>query len=298
MRKIFLLSIIMIVSVYSSLSSAMPIPSEVKTIVVFIFVPNHEGKLIPKGTGFFVGVKNPTKPDAFFVYLVTAKHVLQKPDDKSLFPLVLIRLNTKEGDAKEVPLPLVADGLNKNVFVHEDNTVDLAVIPALPDQNKYEFKFLSDDFITTKEDFKKLKITEGSDIFFTGLFTPHIGEHRNYPIARFGKVALVTDEKIDWQGVKMELYLIESTSYGGNSGSPVFFYLGAEREPGSIMVGSPALKLAGVVKGYFGEDRPIKIIEAAKIPVVGANIGISAIVPAYKLHEILFGTELETRRKF
>jgi len=58
---------------------AGPIPPEVKSVVVFVFI-EREGKLIPNGTAFFVGVKNPSEPTTFSVYLVTAKHEMRKGD--------------------------------------------------------------------------------------------------------------------------------------------------------------------------------------------------------------------------
>ena len=62
--------------------------------------------------------------------------------------------------------------------------------------------------------------------------------------------ALLTDERINWNNEKAELYLVESASYGGNSGSPVFFFLGPERIPGQFNPG-PLVKLAGVMQGRF-----------------------------------------------
>lgn len=167
----------------------------------------------------------------------------------------------------------------------------------LPDQQRYDFKVLADEYVTTREDFRNLGIAEGAEVFFTGLFQPHVGEQRNYPVVRFGRVAMVTNERIAWEGgLKSELYLIEATSSSGNSGSPVFFYLGAEREPGKIIVGPPVLKLAGVVQGFFGERRPIEMVETAQVPVSVSNLGIAAVIPAHKLHEILFGDELRKEK--
>jgi hypothetical protein len=49
------------------------------------------------------------------------------------------------------------------------------------------------------------------------------------PIVRFEKVALITDEKIEWKETippkPLELYLLECQSYSGNSVSPVIFNL-------------------------------------------------------------------------
>jgi len=187
---------------------------------------------------------------------------------------------------------------SKNVFFHSDPSVDIAVIPFLPDQNIFDFRFLPDEFITTQMDYDSLNIREGSDVFFTGLFTPYPGSEMNYPIVRFGRVALVTNEKIEWQGKQMSLYLIEAGSYGGNSGAPVFFYLGSDRESGAVVIGPPVLKLAGIMQGTFRDVQEIKVIETKKVPISLSNMGIAAIVPAYKLHELLFSEELKRQRGF
>jgi len=288
---------ILIIFMLGGISMATPIPSEVKSVVVFIFVKNEEGDLIPNGTGFFVGVKNPSGSN-FHVYLVTAKHILYKTNTMDFVDTVFLRINKKEGGYELGSIPIISEGEERNVFTHSDSSVDIVVISCLPDQEKYDFKFLTDDLITTKEAFKELKIREGSDVFFTGLFTPYMGSERNYPIVRFGRVALVTDEKIEWQGKLMDLYLIEAGSYGGNSGSPVFFYLGSDREPGSIVIGSPILKLAGVMQGTFLDAYKIGVVETKEVPIAFSSMGIAAVVPGYKLHEILFSDELKEKRGF
>ena len=89
---------------------AAPVPSEIKSVVAFIFITNVEGKLIPNGTGFFVGVKNPSTPNSFSVYLVTAKHVLYKPKTTDFFDKVFVRLNKKEGGSQIGSIPLIATG--------------------------------------------------------------------------------------------------------------------------------------------------------------------------------------------
>lgn len=301
MNKIKLRSILFIIFlcaikfVLGEIAMASPIPDEVKSVVVFVFI-EKEGKLIPNGTAFFIGVKNPSKPSTYSIYLVTAKHVLYKPDTEDFLENIFIRLNKKDGSSEVKSLPINASGKSRNVYTHTDPSVDIAVIPCLPDQKKFDFKFLPDDLVTTKEDYIKLKIREGSDVFFTGLFTPYPGSEKNYPIVRFGRVALVTDEKIDWSGKQMSLYLIEASSFGGNSGSPVFFYLGSDREPGSLVVGTPLLKLAGIMQGTFQDAQKIKVVETKKTPISLSSMGIAAVVPAYKLHELLFSDELKLQR--
>lgn len=277
---------------------AAPIPPEVKSVVAFIYIAKNDGKLAPNGTAFFVGVKNPSDPNVFSVYLVTAKHVLYKPKTTEFLDKVYVRLNKKEGGSEIGAIPIKTEGEKRTVFMHSDPSVDIVAIPFLPDQAKFDFKFLPDDMITTKDAYKDLKIREGSDVFFTGLFTPYPGAKRNYPVVRFGRVALVTEEKIEWQGKQMDLYLIEAGSYGGHSGAPVFFYLGSDREPGSIVVGSPILKLAGVMQGTFLDAHEIKVAETKKVPIALSSMGIAAVVPGYKLHEVLFSEEVKKSRGF
>jgi hypothetical protein len=277
--------------------TAGPVPAEVKQAVAFIFVehPTEKGRLVPNGTGFFTAVRvqpqvspgQSVAPTAgrLAVYLATAKHVLVRDASSgSLFDQVYVRLNRRDGKTSEMlRLPLITSGTSQNVFVHSDPTVDIAVVPALPNEQSIDFKVITDDMMVTEKDFTELKIAEGSEIFFSGLFVPFIGEQRNNPVVRFGRVAMVPTEPVQWGGQTMELYLMESASYGGNSGSPVFFYLGADREPGSIIVGPPLLKLAGILMGTFLDQQPIRVIENAPRPFSVASMGIAAVVPAFKL---------------
>ena len=281
----------------TAVGSAQTIPPDVKSAVAFVFAPKSDGSLGPVGTGFFAGVKHAEKDFVTF-YFVTAKHVLQAEGGRGFRPTLYIRVNTKDGKTDMLSTRLITNGTGKTLFLHPDPSVDLAVIPGGPDPAKHEFKVVTDDLITTKTEYQRLQIGEGSEVFFAGLFWQFVGEHRNHPIVRFGRVALVTDERITWNGVKTDLYLIESGAYGGNSGAPVFFYLGPERIPGSLVVGPRVLKLAGIIQGNFGDVEPIVAIETARVPMARANVGIAAVVPAYKLHEILFSPDLTAHRRY
>lgn len=276
---------------------AAAIPDDVKKVVAFIYAEDQTGVQVPNGTGFFVAVPNEDHPERVHVYLVTAKHVLTKGEGGPWLARVFLRLDKLDGGTESPALDLITSGPGKNVFVASDPTVDVAVIPALPDQKVIDFKALPLALVTSQEDFPKLHISEGSEVFFTGLFLPHIGHSKNYPVVRFGRVALLSDEKVSWNGTPTDLYLIESSSYGGNSGSPVFLFLGADRTPGSITVGPPELRLAGVMKGAFQDIQPIKAVGTAAVPVSISNLGIAAVVPSYHLKDILNSAELVKQRK-
>jgi hypothetical protein len=285
-------------------ASAMFIPPEVKQCVVFIFGKLADGRT-SAGTGFLVGVGDTAHAGQFYVYLVTARHVLQPIQDeksvlkavhheKNYLPEILVRINRRDGGVELSRVPIVTTGDQRTVYLPRDETIDLAVVPLVLDSKIYEYKVLPDELIVTRQAFRNLGISEGSDVFFTGLFAPYIGERRNNPIMRFGKVALLTAEPVPWGDSKIDLYLMETASFGGNSGSPVFFYLGADRTPNQLTLGPPALYLAGVMKGTFNEEHPI---ETGGPPKSVESMGIAGVVPAYQLHELLFGPELASLRK-
>lgn len=198
---------------------------EIKKSVSFIFILDGTDRFKPNGTGFFVGVKHADNEKVFSVYFVTAKHVLQD-ESGNYFQEIVLRLNKKDGDSHLIKVALK----DIKIFEHQDKDVDIALFNCLPDQNVYDFKFIPDDLIANKEVMARNEIAEGDEVFFAGLFTSHIGQKKNQPIIRFGKVALISDEKIEWKEKDkppkfLDLLLLECQSFGGNSGSPVFFQL-------------------------------------------------------------------------
>jgi hypothetical protein len=291
--------------------NAETVPADVKKVVTFIFPADAQGNLfrdqknnpIPYGTGFFVAVKS-DDGKGVYGYLVTAKHVLRDSQGND-FRRVYVRLNKKEGDAEFVALDLIQNG-QRIVHTHTDPSVDIAVVPAYPSDATFDFKIIPENMLSTRATFDEFNIAEGSDVFFVGLFTTYYGEHRNNPIIRFGRVAMFPDDPlawIDYQGQSeqhAQLYLVETQSYGGNSGSPVFFSLGPDRSPKQgYLLGSSLIKLAGVMRGRFNDTNPtLGYIQSptASLPITLPNIGIAAVTPSYFLHEILFSDELKKFR--
>lgn len=271
---------------------------DIKKSISFIFIPTNDPKnpLIPFGTGFFLGVKNEVNLDVYNVYFVTAKHVLQ--DEKGeYFPEIVLRVNTHKNDSQLIK---ISTGTIK-IYEHPDKDVDIALFACLPDEQLIDFKFIPDVLIAHKDLIDEHEITEGDDVFFTGLFTSHVGQKRNQPIIRFGKVALLPEEPIEWRQANqppkfMDLYLLECQSFGGNSGSPVFFDLNPLRKPGQITTGK-RIFLAGLMTGSFLHGSEVQAVQTRQNLISLQNNGIAAVTPSYKLHEILFSDELIASRK-
>src|SRR5207249_11492625 len=77
------------------------------------------------GTGFFIGLdygdRSTSSAESYRLFLVTNRHVLADRDD------LLIRVNTREGAARRVRLPLTG-GESRGWAVHPDERVDVAVV--------------------------------------------------------------------------------------------------------------------------------------------------------------------------
>ena len=211
---------------------------DIKSSVSFVYLLNAKGEPEPNGTGFFVGITD-TVRQRTFVYTVTSRHVLWDTASKAFVQSALLRLNKKNGDAAFVVQPLKTSGEQRNVFVHPDQTVDLVAVMGIPDQEKYDFSVIPSELIRNSKDIKNLGLGEGTDVFFPALFVAHIGEHKNYPIVRFGKLALMSDEPISWDNQLQKLFLVESISIGGHSGAPVFVWFEPRAKEGDIVYHEP-----------------------------------------------------------
>jgi len=280
--KLLCIANVLLLFLVPAVSGQLPLPETVVESVTFIVV--SDGTKVDAGTGFYV--KHDEKDGRG--YLVTAKHVLMS-DSTNYYPNICMKINNNKGSTDFIPIELSGPNAAR-VFVHPDDAnVDIAIIPssdvALPpgrSAKDYDVTTIAVSAFATKEHFAKRHISVGDEAFLTGWFSSLYGTSRNYPIARFGRLAIATDEKIPWvekSGVQMiSLYLVEAHATGGNSGSPVFFRPTLQRDPGTFVLGRQPLYLAGVLKGYFGA-------------VGERNSGIAAVVPAFQLQEIMFSEE-------
>lgn len=238
------------------------VPQFVKSVVFLYHFKDIKKDSIDIGTAFIVAYPA-KKTGLFHLYLITAKHVLMKGNVP--FNEVSIRFNTKES-TKHESISLIWTGDNKNVFVHKDKSVDLAIIPILISTKVAEFISIPVAAIYRKTSFDSLGINVGSEVFFTGMFKEYMGNKKNSPIVRFGRISLLPQEPVPFAGFNREVFFIESSSFGGNSGSPVFFHYTTNTEKGVI--------LGGVVLGYYSSETQL-------------NTGITAITPAEYIIDIL-----------
>jgi hypothetical protein len=261
------------------------------------------------GTGFIIGVPVPELgPGISISFLVTSKHLLrhQRLDapkgTMEYFDTLTAMANTHQPNSEQsyiapIPIPIKNRGFLACSIDNQDPDADVAVCFLNIPDTIFDFKNISPGMFATQSSIQALKINETDEVLFTGLFLPYHGAKKNYPIVRHGKLALIPKEKVPWSnpagGTSMQdLYLAEVTSWGGNSGSPVFLRLGGAREQGGMTTGFQYL-LLGVMQGYFNSERPATLDTAAITDTahldleLSENSGIAAIVPAQKILDII-----------
>lgn len=288
--------------------------AQISKTIVFItsdaIFPGTNGRparrVVVSGTGFMVSVPdNRLKPGQSFGYLVTNRHVATATDDEVLgqcLPTQILQtyvsMNLKNpirgNRAEREPLPT-----GTHWYFPKDEGVDLAVTPFDPNPNKYDIKAIPIKMFITTEDMNQLAIAPGAPVLTAGYFSAYAGLHEIQPIVREGVLAMLPDGPMTATMCKpANLYLADVHVIPGNSGSPIFI---AMRRP---IPNSPTFQgiqtvfgLLGVVSGYMYEDQHMTLRASAMWNVsIHANSGISTVVPAQQLENLLMSPALHQQR--
>ena len=172
---------------------------------------------------------------------------------------------------------------------------DIAVISLAASTDTFDYKGIDLTVdVLTPEYVASHEVGPGDQVVTAGLLTRHFGMTKNIPVVRSGNIATMPDEPIDL-GVfgHQEVYLIESRSIGGLSGSPVFLGPTAARKHGGAihLGGSPELLLGVNIELFEVQiasdaaqtdeaERRAQFLETM-------SAGIAIVVPAQRVIEIV-----------
>lgn len=277
-------------------------------------IASVDPKLLPKlphdgwsGTGFLVSVIDRRIPLApgdkgprGFIYLVTNRHVAEPGVEKGKpcqMTEQFIMLNHKPDKAHDQAYAEVTSiGRLLHWNFGDDNSVDLAVAPiGIPDKD-YDYAVVADTDLVTDEQVKNRSVVEGDSVLFSGLFTQSFAEaHTLEPIVRSGIIAMIPNGPLETvlNKQKGRLYLTEAHVFGGNSGSPMF----VDPSRFANVISGPNYKLLGVVSGEMFENNDLTLSATTTFSGnIGANSGVSLVVPAAELLKILKSSALQTGR--
>lgn len=259
------------------------------------------------GTGFFVTVPSLAHPnDIYYMYLVTARHNIEKAEATGC-PL-LVRLNLTGGGVGFVEI-------RAPWYFHENPAVDVAVIPwdqplerdeqGIPrtQHGVFDLKSFPAQIFVSNEVLKNVAVGIGDELMFVGLFSQRYGSTMNHPVVRSGVLSAMPGEPLlDDSGYSYHAYLAELRSLGGLSGSPVLVGIDPIR-PGAFGVRSapPELHsvfyLLGLIRGHWDLKKRQTTVDYADAELEQVNMGMAIVTPIQDLIQILMGEELMKLRK-
>ncbi|MBI1361844.1 MAG: hypothetical protein GC155_16330 [Alphaproteobacteria bacterium] len=242
-----------------------------------------------RGTCFFIEEAACEDPSKIWGYMVTARHVAEKIAYREAF----LRLNKVGGGSEVIAIP----ARSVRWWLHPtDCTVDVAVARWLPPEDAVTVvRWGVDDFVT-QSDFEQRTFAVGDDIDMIGLFNRSPGVDKNSPILRRGTLAMLPDGPVQTRLGMADVYLVEAYSIGGMSGSPAII-TAATIHPhppsGARLRGIGRSALLGLVHGHWDNVDSDADGDAAQAePKIVTNSGVSVIVPASKIIEVIEQDEI------
>jgi hypothetical protein len=297
---------------------AMRVPDEIRKSVLFIGVREDLPEWEWKGTGYLIAIAGPNlifketltdkqgrtffgESSYPFIFLATARHVAEKLEGKEF----ALRANKLDGS-----IAIIEGHADQKWWYHptEKEYVDAAVtIFFPPNLRDLDINWVSIDIFADEQIIRDEELGVGDDVFLAGLFTKVDETTRNIPIVRLGNLAMMPGEKIPFNDGKLiEAYLVESRSIGGLSGSPVFIrktivmqgytasgrFLDARHKPLPVnevvyLTGLGRIYFLGSMIGHWDAPTGFPLSENEVV-----NMGISPVVPAHKIKEIIMQPEL------
>ena len=288
----------------SASEADMQIHSHVLKCAVYLCLKT-ERDYIPIGTGFIV---NYTDDDLDFGYIITCSHVV-KPrlkDGSRNESDIWLSINTKEGPPRYIKT-------TRGDWTPHIDGVDACVIgcdDSWDNDNQLDTGPLSQGVIGTPEKETRAGMALGDGVFLAGLFVGRPGERKNIPVVRVANIASMPIEPAWPSSPKRPIFLIETKSLGGTSGSPIFLNADQFHRVARPRVAPIDPKTGGVILpylligmmqgahgGHFADEFVIED-DGPKIPKdADFNAGIGIGIPIQQICEIFEYDSMKAERK-
>ncbi|MEK7475220.1 MAG: serine protease [Candidatus Coatesbacteria bacterium] len=254
----------------------------------------REPAYVVLGTGFMVIF--PTEPEVAGrtvsgrVYLVTARHVLLAALQSGRR---VVHLRFNRGSLRNPLEMAIQDAAGNNLWLEsKDRNADIVLIPVntrVLERAGVHVERIGPHKMAEVRGPPRTPVAEGDAVFVVGFPAFIQGISTKRVIVRSGTISCLDSDMIDGAGG----FLIESFSFGGSSGAPVFV------RPTMESVGeTEAITdciLLGIVTQKFQYQEYAPVVGGGKtptfqpvapVPLTGENSGISLVVPADFIKEI------------
>lgn len=275
----------------------MRIDEQVRKSVAFLAIRDSDEQnrplYYPVATAFFVGVH--LGGDRWARYAVTAKHVLDKARPRGSLWVRAVR----PGRKKLFEMPV--EGWS------EHPTSDVALVQISIPLEEFGMRFIPTDLFATREWLAQHQVGLGDHVVSAGLFTHYIGPEVDEPVVRFGRISLIPEHPIQvpasggTPAMTFEAILVESLSWGGESGSPAWVYFSVDRDLFAGQALNPRIpnpRLLGLHHGHYNVPAPLEApSDDYREALVRLNAGIGIVVPAYSILELLMSEPVARERE-
>jgi hypothetical protein len=260
------------------------IPDEYFHCVIYLYhsVEDAKNRSVHSsgGSGFLVAVPS-AYPGCMHLYAVSCRHVVE------VSPVV--RVNTADGNVD------IIEYKNTDWIFTDDQ--DIAVLPIALSKQQHQVNALLVSSFLTKEIIQRERIGPGDDVFMVGRFVHHEGYKRNMPSARFGNLAMMPGEPVRHKRnnpPEQLSFLADIRTVGGYSGSPVFVL------PRVIEVFPGNNVFIGLSHGHGAPPKMPWLLGVEWGHLLDhddKNTGMSGVVPAWCLAELLNSPRVEESRR-
>lgn len=253
----------------------------------------EQGKAIG-GTGF-LAKKSLGEGLGFQTYIVTNRHIIESGN-------VVVRLNT-------VDSAIDCLDTDEREWAFHPAGDDIAALPVVLGPAHLQWQVDMDGGFWTGEDIVEHGLGPGDETFSVGRFISQEGRQRNLPTARFGNIAQMPGEPVPDERPSgtfhQDSFLVEARSISGYSGAPVFavippFTVRGLRPDHTIIVRMDQIgpALLGVNWAHMNDRVPAYDENGNELSYkVKSNSGMMAVVPAWKLGEMLDMPKLRQDRE-
>ncbi|MBN2326858.1 MAG: trypsin-like peptidase domain-containing protein [Candidatus Omnitrophica bacterium] len=327
-KFVYIIYVFLVISFCGSANAQFSrINDEFKNTCVFIMdSTGTESNAI--GSGFLIGYK---ESDKDFIYLVTAKHVLDPnfhPNGiiKNATTPLYLRFNSKNKFSKTIKITEIIYK-EKRFFSHKNPLIDIAVmvLPLSDLSHELDLRVLGPienntseniDF-ATKNWLIKHEIGTGDPVFICGLIPElyYLSKNKNIIVTRFGMLSNLWVNLNYANNPHQTVHILDCPAFGGNSGGPAFLTTWRDNKGTGLTIGgeriggTPTYALLGVVSAFVSS--PIKFTEIStnskkvltseelksqKATIYLENTNLSRIIPVDYLLEILNSEEQNNLR--
>jgi hypothetical protein len=208
---------------------AVDLPLAMIAATVKIEQPQPGGTLTILGTGFLVN--DPTPDGAPRIVLVTAGHVLQNMAGATAY--VDYRLPQPGGGWKLSPQPLPIRSGPSLLWVKDpDEDVAAIAVQAPPEFARAAIPL---SWLADAADYTDLGIHPGDEMFALGYPDGYSANPEGFPVLSTGHVASYPLLTIP----TYPRFMLDTRTWPGNSGGPVFLASPVQRRPGIPLAGTP-----------------------------------------------------------